>query len=79
MNRAYMGNMRKDALVGFRIPEALKKEIQRVADNEARTFSQVCEIFLTLALKTYQSEGPSFLHRFSSVPLETAKRSRTQK
>jgi hypothetical protein len=56
----------KNEQVGFRLPAALKRELQDVARHEGRTLSQVCEIFVAVGLKSYKKEGPKYLQRFLS-------------
>ena len=58
--------MRKDAPLAFRIPADLKKKLQEVAELEARSISQTCEIFLRLGVESYEKEGAKFLQRFLS-------------
>jgi hypothetical protein len=59
-------DMRKDAPLAFRIPADLKKKLQNVAKQEARSISQTCEIFLRLGVEGYEEEGAKFLQRFLS-------------
>jgi len=56
----------KDQQIGFRVSAALKRELQEVAEREARTLSQICEFFLTRGLEAYKKEGPKYLQRFLS-------------
>jgi hypothetical protein len=56
--------MKKDSPLAFRIPSNLKKELQQVADREARSISQICELLLTIGADAYQKEGPRYLQRF---------------
>ncbi len=56
--------MKKDAPLGFRIPAELKKSLERVARHEARSISQVCEMFLTYGIESYEKEGPKYFQRF---------------
>jgi hypothetical protein len=58
--------MTRDAPFAFRIPADLKKKLQDVANLEARSISQTCEIFLRLGVDGYEKEGSKFLHRFLS-------------
>ncbi len=58
--------MRKEAPLAFRIPANLKKGLQEIAKREARSISQVCEIFLRLGVEAYEKEGPKYLQRFLS-------------
>ena len=56
--------MKKNAPLAFRIPSDLKKTIQHIADREARSISQICEILLTVGAESYQKEGSRYLQRF---------------
>lgn len=56
----------KNEQIGFRLPAALKKELQEVARREGRTLSQVCEMFLAGGLETYRKEGAKYLQRLVS-------------
>jgi hypothetical protein len=56
--------MKKNAPLAFRVSSELKKNLQRIADREARSISQICEILLTIGADTYEKEGPKYLHRF---------------
>ena len=56
----------KNEQIGFRLPAALKKELQEVARREGRTLSQVCEIFLSGGLDTYKKEGAKYFQRLLS-------------
>jgi hypothetical protein len=55
---------RKDAPLAFRIPAELKQDIQEIADREARSMSQICEILLRIGAAQYKKEGPKFLQLF---------------
>jgi hypothetical protein len=56
--------MKKDTPLAFRIPADLKKKLQDVSKQEARSISQICEILLRLGVDAYEKEGPKFLQRF---------------
>jgi hypothetical protein len=55
--------MRKDAPLSFRIPGDLKSRLLRIADREARSISQTCELLLTIGADGYEKEGSKYLHR----------------
>jgi len=40
--------------------------LQQIADREARSVSQLCEILLKLGVESYRKEGPKYLQRFLS-------------
>jgi hypothetical protein len=56
--------MRKDALLALRISAELKRRLEQIAKREARTLSQISEIFLTLGADQYEAEGPPFLAKW---------------
>lgn len=53
----------KKGFLAFRVSPDLKREIQGIADSEARSLSQVCELFLSEAVEAYRKEGPKFIQR----------------
>ena len=53
----------KKGFLAFRVSPDLKSEIQGIADSEARSISQVCELFLSEAVEAYKREGSKFLQR----------------
>jgi hypothetical protein len=55
---------RKDAPLAFRIPAELKQDLLQIADKEARSMSQVCEIILRIGAEQYKKEGSRFLQRY---------------
>lgn len=55
--------MKKDAPLAFRIPSDLKSRLQRIADREARSMSQICELLITIGADAYEREGSKYLHR----------------
>lgn len=59
-------NMRKDTALSFRVPRGLKTDLEKVALNEGRSLSQVCEALLAGGLDVYRKEGPKYLQRLLS-------------
>ena len=53
----------KKGFLAFRVAPDLKNEIQGIADSEARSISQVCELLLSEGVQTYKREGPKFIQR----------------
>jgi hypothetical protein len=47
----------------FRVSPDLKNEIQGIANSEARSISQVCELLLSEGVQSYKKEGPKFIQR----------------
>ena len=61
-----VNNMRKDTALSFRVPRGLKTDLEKVALNEGRSLSQVCEALLAGGLDVYKKEGPKYLQRLLS-------------
>jgi len=59
-----MFSMKKDSPVAFRISSDLKKKLRAIATKEARSFSQVCDIFLNLGVEEYEKEGSRYVQKF---------------
>jgi len=53
--------MKKNAPLAFRVPSELKRSLQRIADREARSTSQICELLLTIGVDAYEKEGANYL------------------
>jgi hypothetical protein len=53
----------KKSFLAFRVLPDLKSEIQEIANREARSLSQVCELLLSEGVQVYKKEGPKFLQR----------------
>ena len=47
----------------FRVDQSLRQHIQRIADEEQRTITQVCEMLLQEGIEAYQKEGSKFMQR----------------
>jgi len=47
----------------FRVDPALRRDIQRIADEEQRTLTQVCEMLLNEGIEAYKKEGAKFMQR----------------
>ena len=59
-----LSTMKKNAPLAFRIRSDLKKSLQLIADREARSISQICEILLTIGAEAYTKEGSKYLQRY---------------
>jgi hypothetical protein len=55
--------MKKAAPIAFRIPDDLKKRLQELAEREARSLSQICEMMLRLGVEGYDKDGPKYFQR----------------
>ncbi len=53
----------KKGFLAFRVQPELKHAIQEIADREARSISQVCELLLSEGVQVYKKEGPKFMQR----------------
>jgi hypothetical protein len=53
----------KKGFLAFRVSPDLKNDIQGIADNEARSISQVCELLLSEGVQAYKKEGSKFMQR----------------
>ena len=48
----------------FRV--SLKKGLQEIADREARSISQICEMLLSIGTDAYRKEGTKYLNKFNT-------------
>ncbi len=55
--------MRKDAPLAFRIHADLKKRLLKLAKQEARSLSQICEMLLKIGVDEYDKDGHKYLQR----------------
>ena len=55
--------MAKKDFLAFRIDPELKQQIEAIADEEQRSISQICELFLKGAVEDYKEDGPQFIQR----------------
>jgi hypothetical protein len=63
----------KKGFLAFRVSPDLKIEIQRIANSEARSISQVCELLLSEGVQTYNKDGPKFIQRLVAKQKARAK------
>jgi hypothetical protein len=61
--RGYICSVAKKDFLAFRIKPELKQQIEEIADEEQRSISQLCELFLKGAVEDYRSKGPQFIRR----------------
>ena len=61
-----MDCMPKETALSLRITKWLKADLEKVALNEGRSMSQVCEALLNGGLESYKKEGSPYLQRFIS-------------
>jgi hypothetical protein len=56
-------SMAKDAPLAFRISGELKRKLQEIAEDEGRSISQICELFLWAGVDYFEDHGPEFLRK----------------
>lgn len=49
--------------LAFRVSPELRREILEIANGEARSISQVCELLLSEGVEAYKKEGAKFIQR----------------
>ena len=59
----YISVVAKTEFLAFRVAPELKQQLQRIADDEQRALSQVCEMLLYEGTEAYKKEGPKFIQR----------------
>jgi hypothetical protein len=60
---SYISLVAKTEFLAFRVAPELKRELQRMADDEQRALSQVCEMLLYEGVEAYKKEGPRLMQR----------------
>ena len=65
--------MAKKDFLAFRINPELKQQIEEIADQEQRSISQICELFLKGAVEDYKKDGPQFIQRLLARQKHKAK------
>ena len=50
-------------LTEFRVDQSLRQDIERIAADEQRTITQVCEMLLHEGVEAYKKEGAKFMQR----------------
>jgi len=60
---SYISLVATTEFLAFRVAPELKRELQRIADDEQRAVSQVCEMLLYEGVDSYKKEGPKFVQR----------------
>ena len=71
--------MARTGFLVFRVDPALRRDIQRIADEEQRTITQVCEMLLHEGVEAYKMEGPKFMQRLVAKQKTRVKNSSTGK
>ncbi len=65
--------MAKKDFLAFRINPELKQQIEEIADQEQRSISQICELFLKGAVEDYKKDGPQLIQRLLARQRHKAK------
>ena len=60
---SYIWVVAKTEFLALRVAPELKRELQRMANDEQRALSQICEMLLHEGIEAYKKEGPKFMHR----------------
>jgi hypothetical protein len=60
---SYIWVVAKTEFLAFRVAPELKRELQRIANDEQRALSQVCEMLLYEGVEASRKEGPKFMQR----------------
>ena len=60
---SYIWVVAKTEFLAFRVAPELKRELQRIANDEQRALSQVCEMLLYEGVEASKKEGPKFMQR----------------
>jgi hypothetical protein len=53
----------KKEFLAFRVSPELKDEIEKIAGDEARSISQICELLLIEGIDAYKKDGPKYIQR----------------
>lgn len=58
--------MAKSAFLGIRMNPELKTQLEKIAQKEERSISQICEVLLRGGVAAYLKEGSKYLQRHLS-------------
>jgi len=61
--QGYSSDVPRTGFLVFRVKPELRREIQRIADEEQRTITQICEMLLHEGVEAYKKEGGKFIQR----------------
>jgi hypothetical protein len=61
--RSYISEVARTGFLVFRVDPALRRDVQRIANEEQRTITQICEMLLNEGVEAYKKEGPKFMQR----------------
>ena len=57
----YIFGVAKTEFIAFRVAPELKLELERIANDEQRSLSQICEMFLYEGVEGSKKDGPKFI------------------
>ena len=63
---AYICAVAKSSFLGMRMNPELRTQLERIAQREERSISQICEVLLRGGVAAYQKEGSKYLQRLLS-------------
>jgi hypothetical protein len=61
--RRYISEVARTGVLIFRVASELRQDIQRIAEEEQRTLTQICEMLLYEGVESYKKEGTKFMQR----------------
>jgi hypothetical protein len=61
--RSYISEVARTGFLVFRVDPALRRDIERIADEEQRTITQICEMLLHEGVEAYKKDGSQFMQR----------------
>jgi hypothetical protein len=71
--QSYISGVARTGFLVFRVDPDLRRDIQRIADEEQRTLTQICEMILYEGVEAHKREGPKFMQRLLAKQKARAK------
>ena len=62
-SQSYISEVARKGVFVFRVDQSLRQDIERIAEDEQRTITQVCEMLLHEGVEAYKKEGSKFMQR----------------
>ncbi|WP_162601679.1 hypothetical protein [Occallatibacter savannae] len=59
----YISGVAKTEFIAFRVAPNLKRELERIANDEQRALSQICEMFLYEGVEGLKKDGARYIQR----------------
>jgi len=63
LTSSYIGKVPKSEFLALRVNSELKRELERISDDEQRSISQISEMLLYEGIEAYKKDGPKFMQR----------------